>query len=146
MEKREGGALSRLKKGLRLSGKELLIILCGAVALMCIAIMPSRMGDTAEEAASVSVSTQLEERLAATLSQIRGAGRVEVMVTYTQSGESTGGWLSLSQSNTRQEVVGVIIVAQGARDIGVTFELVTAARTVLGVKASMVKVFVMNDA
>ena len=145
MEKREGGALSRLMKTLRLSNKELIIIICGVLALVCIAVMPSRMFDDADETPALSVSTQLEERLASTLSQIKGAGRVQVMVTYTQE-EAQGGWLSSSQGNKKQEVVGVIIVAQGARDIGVTFELITAAKTVLGVKASMVKVFVMNDA
>ena len=144
MEKAKNKILQGVMSRLGIKGKELLLLLLGGVAVVCIGCMYIG-GGTTEEASLVAVSTQLEERLASTLSQIKGAGKVRVMVTYSSEEEENSGWFSSSTKENKSQVVGVIIVAQGAGDIGVTFELITAARVVLGVKASAVKVFVMDD-
>ena len=144
MEKYKNGILQSARARLGLKGKEYLMLLLGGVAVVCIGCM-SFGGGTTEEEPSVAVSTQLEERLASTLSQIKGAGKVRVMVTYSSEEEEGSGWFSSSVNENKSQIVGVIIVARGADDIGVTFELITAARVVLGVKASAVKVFVMDD-
>lgn len=125
-----------------------------------------------------------EYRLKKVLSTIKGAGRVEVMITYksgaelipamntvesnteTEERDSNGGIRKVSQvdSNsqpvsmstsegtkpliTREvqpEVLGVIVVAEGAEDILVQMELQKAVQTVLGVDSNQVDIFIMRD-
>ncbi|NLC43891.1 MAG: sporulation stage III protein AG [Clostridiales bacterium] len=125
-----------------------------------------------------------EYRLKKVLSTIKGAGRVEVMITYksgaelipamntvesnteTEERDSNGGIRKVSQvdSNsqpvsmstsegtkpliTREvqpEVLGVIVVAEGAEDIRVQMELQKAVQTVLGVDSNQVDIFIMRD-
>ena len=66
----------------------------------------------------------VEERLARVLSQIVGAGQVEVLVTEGEQG-----------------VVGVLVVADGAQELSVRTELMRAAMTALDVPADAVEVF-----
>ncbi|HHY81449.1 MAG TPA: stage III sporulation protein AG [Clostridiales bacterium] len=128
--------------------------------------------------------TDHEKRLKQILSTIKGAGRVEVMITYktgkelvpamntiessteTEEKDSNGGIRRVSQTDintqpvsmttsegtqpliTREiqpEVLGVIVVAEGAGDIRVRMELQKAVQTVLGVQANQVDIFVMED-
>ena len=65
----------------------------------------------------------VEERLARVLSQIAGAGQVEVLVTEGEQG-----------------VVGVLVVADGAQELSVRTELMRAAMTALDVPADAVEV------
>ena len=58
------------------------------------------------------------------LSQIAGAGQVEVLVTEGEQG-----------------VVGVLVVADGAQELSVRTELMRAAMTALDVPADAVEVF-----
>lgn len=66
----------------------------------------------------------VEERLAHVLSQIAGAGQVEVLVTEGDRG-----------------VLGVLVVADGAQELSVRTELMRAAMTALDVPADAVEVF-----
>lgn len=66
----------------------------------------------------------VEERLSHVLSQIAGAGQVEVLVTEGEQG-----------------VVGVLVVADGAQELSVRTELMRAAMTALDVPADAVEVF-----
>ena len=66
----------------------------------------------------------VEERLAHVLSQIAGAGPVEVLVTEGDQG-----------------VLGVLVVADGAQELSVRTELMRAAMTALDVPADAVEVF-----
>ena len=66
----------------------------------------------------------VEERLAHVLSQIAGAGQVEVLVTEGEQG-----------------VVGVLVVADGAQELSVRTDLMRAAMTALDVPADAVEVF-----
>ncbi len=68
-----------------------------------------------------------EKKLADTLSLIVGAGEVSVMITEDENGT----------------IQGVIVVAEGAADIGVRNALHTAAVTALGVKAENVGIYTM---
>ena len=125
-----------------------------------------------------------EYRLKKVLSTIKGAGKVEVMITFksgtelipamntvesnteTEERDSNGGIRRVSQvdSNsqpvsmttsegtkpliTREvqpEILGVIVVAEGAEDIRVQMELQKAVQTVLGVHSNQVDIFVMRD-
>ena len=125
-----------------------------------------------------------EYRLKQVLSTIKGAGKVEVMISYrsgtelipamntvesnteTEERDSNGGIRKVSQvdSNsqpvsmttsegtkpliTREvqpEILGVIVVAEGAEDIRVQMELQKAVQTVLGIHSNQVDIFVMRD-
>ncbi|MGI6537398.1 MAG: stage III sporulation protein AG [Caldicoprobacterales bacterium] len=125
-----------------------------------------------------------EYRLKEVLSSIKGAGKVEVMITYragtelvpamnivesnieTEEHDSNGGIRKVVQSeiNTQPvslttsegnqplitkeiqpEVLGVIIVAEGAEDIKVRMELQKAVQTLLGIKSSQVEIFIMKE-
>ena len=125
-----------------------------------------------------------ENRLKQILSSIKGAGRVDVMITYktgkelipamntvesvieTEEKDSSGGIRKVSQTDinsqpvsmntsdgtqpliTREihpEVLGVIVIAEGAEDIHVRMELQKAVQTVLGVSANQVEIFVMEN-
>ena len=43
------------------------------------------------------------------------------------------------------KVCGVVVVAEGARDVTVNMDIVSAVSTVLGIKQSNVQVFEMNE-
>lgn len=79
----------------------------------------SKSGDV-----STSVMTDEELRLSNVLSSIDGAGEVSVMIS--KLGES---------------VVGVIVIADGAKDISVRLRLLDATSTALGVDKSIVNVY-----
>ena len=125
-----------------------------------------------------------EGRLKQVLAAIKGAGKVEVMITYksgkelipamntveskteTEEQDSNGGIRRVNQADsnsqpvsmttsegtqaliTREiqpEVLGVIVVAEGAGDIRVQMELQKAVQTVLGIHSNQVDIFVMKD-
>lgn len=123
-------------------------------------------------AAGVAAERSLEERLTQTLCKIDGAGMVEVMISYatseeivpamsvdkqtseTSNTESTkpmtiaqkdGGDEPMVLYERQPTVLGAIIVAEGAHDIGVRMDLLRAAQAVLGVSASQVEVFAMKS-
>ena len=75
------------------------------------------------------VQDEVETRLARVLSQIAGAGQVEVLV----------------MEDGCDGVRGVLIVADGADELTVRTELMRAAMTALDVPASSVEVFARNE-
>lgn len=74
---------------------------------------------------SASTMTEQEQRLSSILSRIEGAGSVETMITTQSDGE----------------IVGVLIIAQGAKDISVRLRLLDAASTALGVSKQVINVY-----
>ncbi|HOV69279.1 MAG TPA: hypothetical protein PLZ84_03030 [Clostridia bacterium] len=119
-----------------------------------------------------------EKKIADTLSAIKGAGKVKVMVTYESSPEivpvysvdketdtTEGGDVITRQERERSspatlndngktkafvlkelnpEIRGVIVIAEGANDIGVRLKLQQAVVTVLNITPDRVDVFEMN--
>jgi|LSQX01.1.fsa_nt_gb stage III sporulation protein AG len=120
-----------------------------------------------------------ENKLKAILSSIKGAGDIEVMITYEGSAEQIPAYDTNTKSNTstqqgdkststttsndetkkpasnnsgtvvvsekRPNVLGVIVVAEGAGNIKVKVELAQAVQTVLNVPASKVCVLEMKN-
>ncbi|MBQ1893546.1 MAG: hypothetical protein II155_05515 [Clostridia bacterium] len=117
-----------------------------------------------------STEAELESRLEAILSQIKGAGRVRVMITFDRGSEivparesqrstgengsnesskpltvsSSGGQSPIVLAQIMPKVRGVIVVAEGAGDIGVRNELERAAMTALGTDLASINVFCME--
>lgn len=119
-----------------------------------------------------------EKKLKAILSSIKGAGNVDVMITYEGSAEQIPAYDTNTKNNTstqqgdkstststsndetkkpatnnsgtivvserRPDVLGVIVVAEGAGNIKVKVELAQAVQTVLNVPASKVCVLEMK--
>lgn len=142
---------------------------------------------TSQAAAQQTQTTQdfgsIEQQLKYTLSQIQGAGRVEVMIMYESSSEivpaisvdtqtSTttdtrdSGSSTTKTENTQSEVVtiggsggssalvlkektpqirGVIVVAEGADNISVKLNLLSAVKTLLNISPDQVDVYKMNE-
>ena len=71
-----------------------------------------------------SVMTEEEQRLSAVLSSIEGAGAVETMITSRDG-----------------NIVGVIVIAEGAESISVRLKLLDAAACALGVSKQIVNVY-----
>lgn len=114
---------------------------------------------------------KLESRLEFILAGMSGVGRVRVMITFDgteeailasdeQSSENESGTSKskrpsiLSTSSGEETIVlkellpkvcGVVVVAEGARDVSVNMDIVSAVSTVLGIKQSNVQVFEMNE-
>lgn len=137
----------------------------------------------AQEQISVQEASSIEQQLKYTLSQIQGAGRVEVMITYESSSEivpaisvdkqtstttdsGDSGTSTTNTENTQSEVVtiggsgensalvlkekspeirGVIVVAEGADNIAVKLNLLSAVETLLNVSPDQVDVYKMNE-
>ena len=117
-----------------------------------------------------SYAYQLESRLEKILSGMRGVGRVQVMLVLdsraetviaseeqsskTDSGITKSIKPSTVSSSSGEEpiiltelmptVCGVIVVAEGAGDVAVQLDIISAVSTVLGIKQGKVQVFEMN--
>ncbi len=79
-----------------------------------------------------------EERLSEILSQINGAGEVSVMMTYTAGGAKDG---MFGSDKVYPEVLGVIVIADGAENPTVRQALKEAASAVTGASANHVCVY-----
>lgn len=174
--------LEKYKK-LSLNGKLKLLILIVVVICIILLIMSVWIerfpGQIVINEENNQDTQDIEQKLAEALSQIKGAGKVKVMITYEDNGEivpayaknmqkSTDG---ASQENQREnlstqeqvvtvqdsgqtnalivqekspKVMGVLVIAQGAKDLGVKFSLIQACKTILGVENSCVEVFEMG--
>lgn len=75
------------------------------------------------------VRSETEARLERVLSEVEGAGRVKVMVFEGTDGQT-----------------GVLVVAEGARDVGVRLRLQKAVQTVLGIDNARIDVSPMEEA
>ena len=148
-------------------------IILGLVIIAVIIIIYSTVSTLKtqdEEAASGNAGTELEARLGAILSEIEGAGEVEVMITYASTSEpitatstnthstttSSGGSETTTTTSTTNpviqgssavilgekmpEIIGVLVVAEGAKDVKVQLRLRDAVRTVLGIKSNAIQI------
>lgn len=128
-----------------------------AVLLAVIAIAGSMLLPTEEAAPDLpgarAVSTgegaayasQLEARLGEVLSQMEGAGHVEVVIQYAQEADGASAtWTGGAQQENTAGAVAVIVVAEGADDVQVRLQLARAVETLLQLDAEAVEVFQMR--
>lgn len=114
-----------------------------ALLLMTLAFLFPR-GPTQTSAPVSAPASAEEQRLIAVLSQIQGAGRVDVMITYDAEPQAAETLALTPTSAAVEQVRGVMVVAEGAADLKVRLELARAVQTVLSVPASKVDVFQMQ--
>lgn len=158
-----------------------------AIVLMAVIIYFIPQDGNKRESEIIDNNTQAkltkEEQLEKVLGDIKGCGRVSVMITYESSGEtvyanttetetntvteksdsggtkqsetkkeskkpitvgSGNGETALVLSGIEPDIKGVIVVAQGADNIGVKLNLQRAVETVLQVSPEQVEIFAMN--
>lgn len=87
-----------------------------------------------------SVQTKEEKRLAEILSQIKGVGDAEVMITW-QDDEQTASVFSSNQNAEKNRVKGVIIAADGASDAVTKNDIIKAVSAVFNIPSANVMVF-----
>lgn len=88
--------------------------------------------------AAADLRTDAEKRAESVLSEIKGAGRVRV-VLYTQDTPS-------AFSSDKAQCVGAVLVAQGAGDPAVRIRLLSAACTLFSLPADCVEILPMEAA
>ena len=147
--------LQKLKAGKLV---EILIVLIAVTIAAIVLFDLFAKGEKEEDAADYG--EELGARLARVLSEIDGAGEVAVMVGIASDGEkviavetteSADGTIVTAPVFVGGEVVvleekkpkisGVVIVAEGADDLNVRFNLLAAASSVLNIDQSIIKVY-----
>ena len=137
---------------------EILAVLAFIAVVAAVLLMSFGKGtDVAVQEDHVSA---LEARLSTVLSQIEGAGKVDVVINTRSEGELVvamettvnedgsittvpvlvnGDVVILEEKYP--EITGVLIVSEGADDLGVRFSLLEAAASVLDINQSIIKVY-----
>lgn len=127
-EKIKGSALLKKIKGI----KNIRLIAAIFIIAVALLIYSSVATNNAVRDASGTESAygmdQEESRLASVLEGLEGVGRVETMIT--RGGDD--------------EIVGVIVIAEGAEDIGVRLRILSAVTTAMGVDKQIVNVYTMK--
>lgn len=83
-------------------------------------------------------SSEEEARLATVLSAMEGVGKVEVVIRWDETSAT------MTQPGSKAPA-GVVVVAQGAEDIGVRIKLIRAVTTLLQLQPNSVEVFAMEQ-
>ena len=81
--------------------------------------------------------TQEEKRISQALSQVAGAGKVQVTVYYSETASAFGGG--------EKTCVGAVAVCEGAGDVFVQLNIARALETLLGLEANDVVVLKMEE-
>ncbi len=112
------------------------ILLCAAAALVVLSLYPA-----SRAARQQADGTDIEARMERVLSQVSGAGRVRVLVNEK---ENVTGAFSTGQTGA-DSIEGVVVVAEGARDVRVSLELLRAVKALLGIEAERIEVLAMEE-
>ena len=117
----------------------MLVILIIGVIIIILSMM---LEDNSNEKGQDDVNyIREEERLSEILSEINGAGRVSVMISYEDGYNDGGIGRGFSTQEQYQKPRGVIVVADGANDSSVRNALKDATVAVMGVGYNRVQVY-----
>ncbi len=120
--------------------KYIIWILLGVLVLvMMIPGGESDWTDTDIESEEVS-SDELEERLKKVLSAMEGVGAVEVMITTKESKSDL-----FSDESKEGEVLGVVVVAQGAGMPTIDAKILDAVEALFGIEAHKISIVKMRS-
>ena len=159
MTQKKNNFFSKLKE---IKGIEFVIAGVIAVLVITVVLGDSFGGKDTETDEVGDYVTSLENRLEKTLSQIKGAGKVSVVITVAGGNKTViatdvttvkdGEQMQITETpvlvggkvvvlnELYPEVVGVLIVSSGADDITVKMNLMSAATTLLTVDESRVHI------
>lgn len=121
------------------------------IILLLIAYFLMKDGTWAVNATDNSVEDTLKAELETILGEIEGVGDVKVMITYASTAEivydktvSTGLVTSEEPVKIKEllpEILGVVVVAEGADKIKTKVDLVNAVKIALNIDGSKIQVF-----
>ncbi|HBK02033.1 MAG TPA: hypothetical protein DDY77_03260 [Clostridiales bacterium] len=129
-------------------------IAVAALVIIVVLIASSSLSFSKSSATSAenvsSYVTELESKLSKSLSLVKGAGKVEVIISV-DSGfksvykESADGLVLVNGkpvvvTESYPEITGIIIVAEGANNLSVKISLLSAAQTFLSVGEEKIKI------
>lgn len=133
--------------------KLLMVLFAAAIALLLFDVLTQSkdgrrqivdMDGGTEYTEETTLATEEEIRLETILSQMKGVGDTNVMITY-QSEEKPSTVFSGESNKTDRKVEGVIVASQGAGDILVKSRIIDAVSTVFNIPASNVMVFEKSE-
>ena len=105
----------------------------------------------------------LERKLSDILSEIKGVGEVSVLITYnslnieeksieaSSTNDNTSSFNQIlsnqtnSKTNADNEVLGVIVVAEGGGDVRVKMNILSAVSTALDINPNSIQIFTRRD-
>lgn len=102
-------------------------------------------GGTEYLESAADASTKEENKLKDILSDIKGVGEVDVMITYKEN-EPSSNLFNGDSKEKQSKVGGVIVTASGAGDIIIRNNITNAVTAVFNIPASNVSVFEKNTA
>ncbi|MDD4563881.1 MAG: hypothetical protein PHE79_00110 [Eubacteriales bacterium] len=131
--------------------KLVMILFVAAIALLLFDVLTqSKDGrkqivdmDGGTEYSKAALAVEEEIRLEEILSQMKGVGDTEVMITY-KSVEETNTVFS-GNNNAERKVEGVIVASEGAGDIITKNNIINAVATVFNIPVSNIMVFEKSD-
>ena len=147
------------------SGKVFEILIVVILALVVAVIVITSFRDNEEpDNVSEEYVRQMERRLASVLSSMEGVGSVEIFMTVSSEGKTViatesvvgedgsvttkpvfSGGDPIVLEECKPEITGVLIVADGADDLTVRFNLLEATASVLYINHSIIKVYSKSD-
>ena len=147
------------------SGKVFEILIVVILALVVAVIVITSFRDNEEpDNVSEEYVRQMERRLASVLSSMEGVGAVEIFMTVSSEGKTViakesvvgedgsvttkpvfSGGDPIVLEECKPEITGVLIVADGADDLTVRFNLLEATASVLNINQSIIKVYTKSD-
>ncbi|NLW71073.1 MAG: hypothetical protein GX061_08350 [Eubacteriaceae bacterium] len=117
------------------------IILLSCIALLGVLLVGLPIGGISGRGySSPDYKKSLENQLSDTLSQIEGVGENTVMITFAGEAAQAASAFSGEDVTEYPEIIGVLIVAQGAGDLDIRSQITIAASKALGIGANRISV------
>ena len=126
--KLKGSSLLKKLRGIKNSRLIAAIFIIAIAQLIYSSVATGNASRAADSDVSSSEMDAEEARLASVLRGLEGVGRVETMITR----------------DADDEIVGIIVIAEGAEDIAVRLRLLSAVTTAMGVDDKIVNVYTMK--
>ena len=120
--------------------KYLIWILLGILVL--IMVIPVDDTEPKEDTTSSRDASkgELEEKLEQVLASMEGVGEVKVMITVKESSSDL-----FSDEKEEGEVLGVVVVAQGAGSAAIDSKIMTAVKALFGIEAHKISIVKMRS-
>ena len=119
--------------------KYIIWILLGILVLVM--VIPTESKVTKEEAyeSEQTLKGELEDKLEQVLSAMEGVGEVRVMITVKESSSEL-----FTEEKENGEVLGVVVVAEGAGNARVDSKIMDAVKALFGIEAHKISIVKMR--
>lgn len=118
--------------------KYIIFVLLGLLALVL--MIPSTGGESKSKAATYTDNTTINQQLENVLASMEGVGEVKVMITTSEQKNSL-----FASEEEKNQVSGVVVVAQGAGDATVESRIFNAVKALFGIDAHKISIVKMKS-